>query len=96
MHSRSVRAAQVSRLDCRIVPELFSGAVDRDSTVLEHITIIGYTEGCGSKLLLRHTGVPADQLGYENGGWQDNYFDPMKAYFGTQHTAPGTTSSVDG
>jgi hypothetical protein len=25
--------------------------------------------------------VPDDQLGYENGGWQQSYFDPMKAYF---------------
>jgi activator of HSP90 ATPase len=34
----------------------------------------------GTTVRLRHSGVPADQLGYENGGWQDNYFDPMKAY----------------
>jgi activator of HSP90 ATPase len=36
----------------------------------------------GTSIRLRHTGVPVDQLGYENGGWQDNYFEPMKAYFG--------------
>jgi activator of HSP90 ATPase len=36
----------------------------------------------GTELRLRHTGVPADQLGYENGGWRDNYFEPMKTYFG--------------
>jgi activator of HSP90 ATPase len=36
----------------------------------------------GTSIRLRHTCVPADQLGYENGGWQDNYFEPMKAYFG--------------
>jgi hypothetical protein len=26
--------------------------------------------------------VPADQTGYERGGWQENYFEPMQAYFG--------------
>jgi activator of HSP90 ATPase len=36
----------------------------------------------GTSIRLRHTRVPGDQLGYENGGWQDNYFEPMKAYFG--------------
>ena len=30
---------------------------------------------------VRHTRVPEDQLGYEQGGWQKSYFDPMKAYF---------------
>ena len=30
---------------------------------------------------VRHSNVPDDQLGYENGGWQQSYFDPMKAYF---------------
>jgi activator of HSP90 ATPase len=36
----------------------------------------------GTSIRLRHTRVPADQLGYQNGGWQDNYFEPMKTYFG--------------
>ena len=35
----------------------------------------------GTSVRIRHTMVPSDQLGYENGGWQDNYFEPMKAYF---------------
>jgi activator of HSP90 ATPase len=33
---------------------------------------------------VRHSNVPDDQLGYENGGWQKSYFDPMKAYFAAQ------------
>jgi activator of HSP90 ATPase len=36
----------------------------------------------GTELWIRHSDVPGDQLGYENGGWRDNYFEPMKAYFG--------------
>ena len=35
----------------------------------------------GTKLTLRHTNLPAHGDQYEQ-GWVDNYFDPMKAYFG--------------
>jgi activator of HSP90 ATPase len=35
----------------------------------------------GTRITLRHTNVPNDQRGYEQGGWQENYFDPMRAYF---------------
>ncbi len=34
--------------------------------------------------MVRHSHVPDDQLGYEEGGWQKSYFDPMKAYFATR------------
>ena len=34
-----------------------------------------------TKVIIRHTNVPDGQLSYENGGWQSNYFDPMKVYF---------------
>ncbi len=30
---------------------------------------------------IRHTNVPDGQLGYEEGGWQESYFDPMREYF---------------
>lgn len=36
----------------------------------------------GTLVTIRHTGVPADQRGYEEGGWDQNYFDPMVEYFG--------------
>jgi uncharacterized protein YndB with AHSA1/START domain len=35
----------------------------------------------GTRLTLTHSGVPDGQTSYENGGWHDNYFAPMKAYF---------------
>ncbi len=35
----------------------------------------------GTLVTLTHSGVPADQLGYEQGGWEDSYFEPMRAYF---------------
>lgn len=39
------------------------------------------TEG-GSRLTLRHTNVPDGQTQYEQGGWQDSYWEPMRDYFG--------------
>jgi len=36
----------------------------------------------GTRLTLHHTNVPDDHTGYENGGWQTNYFEPMKKFFG--------------
>jgi activator of HSP90 ATPase len=35
----------------------------------------------GTKLTLHHRNVPDGQTGYEEGGWQENYFDPMREYF---------------
>jgi uncharacterized protein YndB with AHSA1/START domain len=38
----------------------------------------------GTLVTVRHTNVPSDQRGYEDGGWQKSYFDPMKAHFAGQ------------
>jgi hypothetical protein len=35
----------------------------------------------GALLTLVHTNVPDDQTSYERGGWEEYYFEPMKAYF---------------
>ena len=35
----------------------------------------------GVRLTLEHSNVPDGQKGYEEGGWEDNYFAPMKEYF---------------
>ena len=32
----------------------------------------------------RHSNVPSDQRGYQDGGWQQSYFTPMKEYFDRQ------------
>jgi activator of HSP90 ATPase len=34
-----------------------------------------------TKVTIRHTNVPDGHRGYEEGGWQTHYFDPMKEYF---------------
>ena len=38
--------------------------------------------GEGTRITVRHTNVPDGQTGYEQGGWQESYFDPMREYFG--------------
>ena len=35
----------------------------------------------GSKVLLMHTNIPDGQGAMYEQGWQDHYFEPMKAYF---------------
>ena len=50
---------------------------DPDST----ITVELKPTKTGTRLTLTHSSVPEGQTSYENGGWQDNYFAPMKAYF---------------
>jgi uncharacterized protein YndB with AHSA1/START domain len=35
----------------------------------------------GTLLTLEHSNVPDDQRNYEDGGWEENYFEPMKDYF---------------
>jgi activator of HSP90 ATPase len=36
----------------------------------------------GTKVTVRHTNVPDGHTSYRDGGWQNNYFDPMKKHFG--------------
>lgn len=45
------------------------------------IEVLLEPEGEGTRVTIRHTNVPDGQLGYEQGGWQDSYFAPMRAYF---------------
>jgi len=35
----------------------------------------------GTHATLIHSGVPDGHTGYQDGGWQHNYFDQMKRYF---------------
>jgi activator of HSP90 ATPase len=36
----------------------------------------------GTKLTLHHIDVPDGHTGYQAGGWQEHYFEPMKSHFG--------------
>jgi uncharacterized protein YndB with AHSA1/START domain len=38
----------------------------------------------GTFITIRHSNVPEDHLGYENGGWQKSYIDPMRSYFSSK------------
>jgi len=53
-----------------------------DDDVDSEIEVLLEPTGDGTRITLHHRKVPVDHTGYENGGWQSNYFDPMKAYFG--------------
>jgi activator of HSP90 ATPase len=55
-------------------------ADDPDSTVTIALTPLG----AGTRLALRHAGVPDRQTAYENEGWRKFYFEPMQAYFARQ------------
>ena len=52
-----------------------------DSDPDSEIEVLLEPIGSGTRLALRHRNVPDDQLDYENGGWEENYFEPMADYF---------------
>jgi uncharacterized protein YndB with AHSA1/START domain len=43
----------------------------------------------GALLTLSHSNVPENHLGYEQGGWDTHYFEPMIAYFTGKRAAGG-------
>ena len=45
------------------------------------IEVLLQPAGDGTLLTLHHSHIPDGQSGYEQ-GWVDNYFEPMRAYFG--------------
>jgi uncharacterized protein YndB with AHSA1/START domain len=51
------------------------------------LTLEGTDEG--TVLTLVHSNVPDEQKNYQQGGWESNYFEPMKAYFAAQDDAAG-------
>jgi uncharacterized protein YndB with AHSA1/START domain len=53
------------------------GAEDPDS----RIEVLLEPSGDGTLLTLRHSGVPDGQTSYEESGWRENYFEPMRDYF---------------
>jgi uncharacterized protein YndB with AHSA1/START domain len=50
---------------------------DEDST----IEVLLEPVGDETKLTVRHSNVPSEHKGYEEGGWKKSYFDPMQAHF---------------
>ncbi len=43
----------------------------------------------GTRLTLKHSGVPDGQTSYETGGWKTHYFEPMKTYFTNMRMVAG-------
>jgi uncharacterized protein YndB with AHSA1/START domain len=62
-----------------------------DSTV----TITFEEMGDGTLLTLVHSNVPDDQKDYEEGGWESNYFEPMKVYFANLERASAEAAPPD-
>ncbi|HTB45485.1 MAG TPA: SRPBCC domain-containing protein [Acetobacteraceae bacterium] len=54
-------------------------AADPDSQIE---VLLAPVEG-GTLVTLHHTNVPDGHTGYQDGGWQDHYFQPMKRWFET-------------
>ena len=49
----------------------------------------------GTLLTLVHSNVPDEQTSYEQGGWQEHYFEPMKEYFADRkQVGAGRTSKA--
>jgi uncharacterized protein YndB with AHSA1/START domain len=51
---------------------------DHDDSI---ITLTLEDDDGGTLLTLVHSNVPNDQTSYEQGGWQERYFEPMAEYF---------------
>ncbi len=52
-----------------------------------HIEVVLAAVKGGTRITIRHSGVPDGQTGYERGGWEQSYFKPMKAYFSARRRA---------
>jgi uncharacterized protein YndB with AHSA1/START domain len=46
------------------------------------VTVVLEATDDGTLLTLVHSNVPEEHRSYEEGGWESNYFEPMRAYFG--------------
>ena len=56
------------------------------------ITILLQEADEGTLLTLEHSNVPDEQRSYEEAGWQENYFEPMVAYFTARKREAAATS----
>jgi uncharacterized protein YndB with AHSA1/START domain len=79
IHGRNLELEPFSRIVQTWRTTQFT-AVDPDS----QIEVTFESHDGGTLVRVRHSGVPSEQLGYENGGWQKSYFDPMSRYFSTK------------
>ncbi len=50
---------------------------DEDSTIE---VMLEPVDG-GTRVAIHHANVPDGHTGYQNGGWENHYFLPMKSYF---------------
>jgi activator of HSP90 ATPase len=53
-----------------------------DDEADSQISVTFESEGSATRVTVLHQNVPDEHKGYENGGWQEHYFEPMKRFFG--------------
>jgi len=58
------------------------------------ITVTLEEGDAGTLLTLSHSNVPEGHLGYEQGGWQKSYFEPMIAYFSSEPLVGGDAEEL--
>jgi uncharacterized protein YndB with AHSA1/START domain len=57
------------------------------------ITVTLEDDDGGTLLTLVHSNVPDEQTSYEQGGWQERYFEPMVEFF-SKRTGPGKSAKA--
>ena len=96
------RLHRMGRLHHRAQPDAGAGTTDRPVVADEPIqrrririrSVEVLLEPCpeGTRVTLHHTNVPDGHTSYRDGGWQDNYFEPMKATSAAQADGRGSRS----
>ena len=59
------------------------------------VTVVLQEVDEGTLLTLVHGNVPEEQTSYQEGGWQQNYFEPMVAYFAERNEAAAATPAAE-
>lgn len=54
-----------------------------ESDADSQIEVVLETVSDGTRITIRHMNVPDHLTKYRDAGWQSNYFEPMKQFFGT-------------
>jgi uncharacterized protein YndB with AHSA1/START domain len=76
IHGTTVTLARPTRL-----VQTWRSAGFTEANEDSQIEVLLEANGAGTLVRVLHSNVPDDHRGYEDGGWQKSYFDPMKAYF---------------
>jgi len=62
-------------------------AGDGQSNADSRIEVVLQPVAGGTRVTVHHRNVPDGHTSYRDGGWQNNYFEPMKRYFAAARAA---------